>query len=50
MSATGEREGSSTGRSERRAESCIGATDESIVEAMTPDQHAPPQAAPEPVL
>lgn len=45
MSATGEREGRSTGRSERRAESCTRATEESIADAVTPDQHAPPQAA-----
>ena len=49
MSATGEREGISTGRSERRAQSCTKTTDESIEAPATPDQHAPPHAALEPV-
>lgn len=45
MSATGDREGRATGRSERRAESGTKATEESIADGVTPDQHAPPQAA-----
>ena len=49
MSATGERGEISTGRSERRAESCTKATDESTEAAAMPDQHAPPHAALEPV-
>ena len=49
MSAAGEREGSSTGRSERREESRVRTTEESTREAATPDQHIPPQAALEPL-
>ena len=49
MSATGEREGRSTGRSERRAESCTSTTHESTARSATPDQHVPPHAACEPL-
>ena len=49
MSATGDREGRAIGRSERRAESCTRATEESIADAVTPYQHVPPQVVVEPV-